>query len=244
MPTRPTKHTPKLSEAQTFLKNLKGGREFPLKHIARALYHATGGRQEALLTALKKGEMIASAYWPSAGVSTEIPASVWAEIQPNQFRVRSKRNGSWHTASFSLPGRDLVNHLALPLVQRIKNEQLTSADREQLFADLIGMLESKIDAANVCVTLANARAYADKYLAFVSKAKQAGRPKTLDASLLLLEAMRRLHLQSPLPSQKRFIGELTDWWNSDPDRVSCSTHWVEQHVKEIWATLRRPPENR
>jgi hypothetical protein len=236
MPT--TQPMAKSSEAQTFLTNLKGGREFPLKHIARALYNATGGRQEALLTLLKKGEMIASAYWPSAGTSTELPASLWAEIQPSQFRIRSKRKGNWRTASFSLPSLILVNYLALPLVHQIKNDQLTPTDREQLMADLIGMLESKIESANVCVTFANARAYAETHLASARSRKKVGRPKTLDSNLLLLEAMRRLYLQSPLPSQKHFVSVLTEWWNSDPYRAACSTHWVEKHVKGIWATLK------
>jgi hypothetical protein len=240
MPTRSKRPLPKLSEAQTFLSNLKGGKEFPLKHIARALYHATGGRQEALLTLLKKGEIIASAYWPTAAALTGLPVSLWAEIQPNKFRVRYKQDGSWHTSTYSFPSWTLLRHLALPHILRISDKSLPSADKEHLLSEVVDMLSARGESANVCVTLTNARAYTEKYLASAQSTKKVGRPKILDSNLLLLEAMRRLYLHTPLPSQKRFVADLADWWNSDLSRGACSTHWVEKHVKEIWATLKQP----
>jgi hypothetical protein len=231
------KQRPK-SEAQAFLGELRGGQEFLLKHIARALHKATNGRQEALLTRLKKGEMIASCYWPNAGAPTEIPASLWSEIQPSQFRVRAKRNDSWRTWSYSLPAETLLRHFASPLLHRLKDSDITGPEREEVFNELNSMVSCRMASANVCVTLPNARLFAEKHLGGPSS-KGPGRPRELAADILLLEAVRRLEFKSQLPSQKKLIGDLHKWWTSHSDWPPCSESWVEQQVKQLWQSLRR-----
>jgi hypothetical protein len=266
---KPTENAPKkipreLNPGQKFLRSLTYGPEFHLKLIAKALYDATGARQEALHQHLCRGDLVASVYWPTPSDVADLPPSIWRDVALGKFQVRSMHAGRWRFSNYALPSSLLTKHLVAPLLRSYQSlidpgpagptappaefpapgrTLHGTASIEHLLAKALYMLETGTPEASVVVTAPHARAFADNFLGSVTERR--GRRKIPDAELLQAEIFRRLHLllSDDFPLQKLFIHEMELWWSSSPDRVEVSKDWIEKYVKSAYATLRKAPNS-
>ncbi len=259
--------TAKSEPGHLFLKRLGPGSEHYLKRIASALYNATGKRkgQDALLTFLRNGDIIASVHWPSGEDLIDLPPAIWQEVAVRDFKVRSHLNGDWKNKDFSLPAALLLKHLGVQHLRAIIAESLVidegatgtagsastsgaSARKlsvsEKRLHQAIRLLDTGRRDAEVVITMANAKVFVDTCLGPLTQVERRGRNRTYDGEFLMLEMFRRLHLMPELPSQKDFVTKMTNWWNSnpDPDLPTRGKDWVEKYAKRVWAVLKAAPK--
>lgn len=235
---KPAKHPAKPAPGQMFMSKLRGTNEFPLKRIARALYAATGERQDSLFQRLRNGQVTASAYWPGPSDLIDLPTKLWHDIAARRFKVRTHQRGAWKSYNYTVPAALLVKHIVIPKLVALGTD---SAGTKIL--DAIRLLDTQRTSAEVVVTLLNAKRFSDDFLGPVIRKERRGRNRTSDTELLLVEMFRRLHLvpAHQLPLQKAFAATLTSWWNSDPDRPPRGEEWVLNYAKLVWAALKASP---
>jgi hypothetical protein len=235
---KPGKVTDRPNPGLTFMTKLRGTGPFALRRVANALHAATGERQEELLQRLRKGQLVASTYWPGQSDLVELPTALWQAMDPRRFKVRTKVEGRWRTYDYAIPAAQVIKHVVIPRLRTI-----CVPTNEQQRGELIDLLNTDRDKAGVVVTVTNAKLFADDHLGPIFDRERRGRPKTNDAERLLIEIFRRLHSPThQLPKQEAFILFLTDWWNDDPKRPERSQSWVRNYVQLVWAALKHAPK--
>lgn len=268
----PRKSTAPLSEkkdmtpGQTFLTELKSSSLHYLKDIASALYRTTKQRREAVLTHLRNGDLVASVHWPGPDDLVDLPPKLWYDVPNETFKVRSHNGKRWQHKDFSLPAALLIRHLGVHNLRAIIEESGTAAQKieaalpadserpGETSAKTISVSESRLyeairivggnrRKAEVFVTSANARLFADMYLGSLFREERRGRNRTSDVELLLVEMFRQLHLTpvNRLPPHKAFTDRMLRWWN-DGDRQPRGVEWARKKVQLVYSALKATPK--
>jgi len=225
----------KPNAGQIFLAKLRGPGPFALKRIASALDAATGEKQEGLLQRLRRGQLVASAYWSTHADLVELPPTLWLDINPPSFEVRRRVGGVWKLYEYEVPATLVIKHVVIPRLQTLRVETL-----EQQRSELIGLLNTNRVWAGVVVAATDAKLFADEHLGPIVVQERRGRHKTSDVEHLLIEMFRQLHLVPipNLPNQMAFAASLTRWWNENSERPTRKVDWVHNYAKLVWSALK------
>jgi hypothetical protein len=175
---KPSKVADKPNAGQIFLAKLRGPGPFALKRIASALDAATGEKQEGLLQRLRRGQLVASAYWPTHADLVELPPTLWRDINPHNFEVRWMVGGFWKARDYEVSAISVIKHVVIPGLQTLRVETL-----EQQRSELIGLLNTKRVWAGVVVAATDAKLFADEHLGPIVVQERRGRHKLVMSSI-------------------------------------------------------------